>query len=64
MGSSKNIKNIVVAKEQTTSKLFKYSKGAINISFNIRVDIKQEMKDLVDCLETALVEIKGELQEK
>lgn len=64
MTSQKNIKNLIVQKESESWRLFKYKKGAIDISFNIRVDIKQHMKDLLNCLESATVEIKEELEKK
>lgn len=46
------IKNEVVDRKTIT-----YSKGNMNCSFTFRTDIKQEMKDLIEILETAKKDI-------
>jgi len=48
--------------DNTTSKNFSYSKGKVGLNFNLRTDIKQEMKDFLELLEVAQKEVKEELK--
>lgn len=43
---------------------FSYNKGSCNLSFSLRVDIKQELKDFKEILEAALADIEAELDKK
>lgn len=43
---------------------FSYSKGAVQLNFSLRTDIKGEMKDFRDCLEKAISDIDDVLKSK
>lgn len=53
-----------VEANHTQSKSFSYKKGGVTLSFSLRVDIKQEMKDFVELLERAVVEVGEEFAKK
>lgn len=61
--SGKNKKG-VVSREFTQSRQFAYQKGGVSLSFSLRTDIKQEMKDFVECLEAAITDVKEEIAKK
>lgn len=48
--------------EKTTSKSFSYSKGNVNLSFTLRVDVKQDLKDFFECLKVAIKEVNEEIE--
>jgi hypothetical protein len=50
-----------VKKENTTSKNFSYSKGKVRLSFTLRNDIKQELKDFLELLKVAQEEVTNEI---
>jgi len=52
----------LLKKENTTAKTFNYSLGKVKLGFTLRVDIKQELKDFLQCLESAEKEVKEELK--
>lgn len=54
----------ILKKEQTQSKTFSYSKGRVNLNLTVRVDIKQELKDLLECLLAATHDVEDELKNK
>lgn len=45
----------------TTQKNFSYSKGSVILSFNLRTDIKSELKDLRELLLELLEDVNKEL---
>jgi len=47
--------------DNTISKNFSYSKGKVCLNFNLRIDIKQELKDFLELLKVAQVEVTNEL---
>jgi hypothetical protein len=57
-------KKKILQRDQTESKTFTYSKGGVVLNFTLRVDIKQEMKDFIECLEAATLDVKKVLEEK
>lgn len=50
-----------VVKSNVAKKKFSYSKGTVSINFDLRVDIKTELKECIACLEVAIEEMKSEL---
>jgi len=46
----------------TTSKNFSYSKGSVSLSFSLRTDKKQELKDFIELLKVAQEEIVKEIK--
>ncbi len=57
-------KNQQVVTNQTQSKKFSYKKGDCNLSFDLRVDIKTELRDFAEILKVALVEVEEELNKQ
>ena len=49
-------------KDHTEKKAFGYVKGNVSINFNLRTDIKQEMKDARDILVEAIKDFDKELE--
>jgi len=45
----------------TTNKNFSYSKGDTTLKFSLRVDIKEELIDFLECLNEATNEVKKEI---
>lgn len=43
------------------NKTFSYSKNKVNLSFTLRIDQKQELKDFKDLLQEAIKDIDKEL---
>lgn len=52
----------ILKNESTRTKNFNYSKGNTRLAFNLRTDIKQELKDFLELLEFAVSEVKDELE--
>lgn len=52
----------ILKNSSTTSKKFSYSKGDVNLIFDLRTDIKQQLKDFYELLEIATKEVKKELE--
>ena len=48
-------------REHAVSKLFSYKKGECNLSFTLRIDKKDEMKDFEELLIEALAEVREEI---
>lgn len=44
-----------------TSKQYRYNKGAVNLNFSLRSDIKSEMRDFIELLKKATVEVEADL---
>ncbi len=51
-----------VKTDHTESKNFSYSKGKVNLAFSLRVDVKHQLRDFEELLETALEDVKNELE--
>ena len=51
----------ILKTNNTTSKNFSYSKGNTNLSFNLRTDIKGELKDFLELLKVAQKEVEKEI---
>lgn len=47
----------ILTREHVESKTFSYKKGTVQLSFTLRVDVKQELKDFTECLEAALKDV-------
>lgn len=46
------------------NRTFNYSKGACKLNFVLRTDIKQELKDFLECLKVAAQDVQAELDTK
>jgi hypothetical protein len=57
-------KKNIMTNEGMQSKTFSHSLGAVKITINLRTDIKQELKDGREILETIIKEIDEELAKK
>lgn len=55
------LKNII-KDNSTTQKNFSYSKGNVSLVFNLRNDIKQDLKDFAELLKVAILEVNKELE--
>lgn len=51
-----------VKQDHTTRKNFKYEKEGIALSFTLRVDVKNELKNFEDLLIVALEDVREELK--
>ena len=51
-----------IKKENKTTKNFNYTKGKVSLSFSLRIDIKNELKDFLELLKVAQKEIEEELK--
>ena len=51
-----------VKTDNKTTKNFAYSKGKVSLSFSLRIDIKNELKDFLELLKVAQKEIEEELK--
>jgi hypothetical protein len=45
----------------TTQKNFSFSKGEVSLSFNLRIDTKQDLEDFAELLRVALLEVDKEI---
>ena len=45
----------------TTSKNFSYSKGKCQLNFSLRTDVKTELKDFLELLKVAQIEVEKEI---
>ncbi len=43
------------------NKIFDYSKGKVRLSFSLRTDIKDQLKDFLELLKIAIEEVKEEI---
>lgn len=57
-------KQTTIEAGSTEQKTFKYSKGVTNLSFTLRIDIKQELKDFLELLERAVEDVKIQLDKQ
>lgn len=46
------------------SRVFSYSKGDVSLTFTLRTDINIQLKDFLELLESAVVDVKEELESK
>lgn len=51
----------ILKTNNTTSKNFSYSKGNVNLNFNLRTDVKEELKDFLELLKVAQTEVEKEI---
>ena len=51
-----------VKKDSKVNKDFSYSKGKVQLNFTLRTDIKNELKDFLECLKVAQKEVESELK--
>lgn len=51
-----------IKNDTTTQKNFSYSKGKVTLSFNLRTDIKTDLKDFFQLLQVALEEVNKEIE--
>ena len=52
----------ILQNNTTTQKNFSYAKGNCTLSFNLRTDIKQDLKDFAELLKVATLEVKEEIE--
>lgn len=52
----------ILKNESTTSKNFSYSLGKVSLNFNLRTDIKQDLKDFAELLKVATEEVNIEIK--
>lgn len=57
----KNQKNTLQI-NNTTQKNFSYQKGNVSLNFNLRTDIKGDLKDFAELLKVALKEVELEIK--
>ncbi len=55
-------KDLVVVADNKLKKEFNYVFGKCNLSFNLRVDVKSELKEYAELLKYALNEVEEELE--
>ena len=55
-------KKNILQNNTTTQKNFSYSKGNVSLSFNLRTDIKQDLKDFLELLKVAILEVDKEIK--
>ncbi len=60
---SKDQKNIT-KRDHTDRRQFAYSRNNVNLSFTLRTDIKQELKDFAELLKEAEKDVLQELNSK
>lgn len=51
----------LLIKNHIESKSFNFSKGSVNLSFTLRIDIKSELQDFKELLDQAVIDIEREL---
>jgi hypothetical protein len=56
------IKKTTVQNNSTTYKNFSYTKGDVTLKFDLRTDIKTQLKDFAELLEVAISEVKEEIE--
>lgn len=54
------MKNILT-RLNTIHKKFSYNKNNVNLVFDLRIDVKEELKDFLELLENAIEEVKEDL---
>jgi len=54
----------ILQTNNTTSKSFSYSKGDVSLKFSLCLDTKQLLKDFLECLEVATLDVKKEINNK
>ncbi len=52
----------VMKKDTVEVKQFSYAKGNVSFKYDIRVDIKQDLKDAIECAEEFIKDAKVQLQ--
>lgn len=51
-----------VKTDNKVTKQFSYVKGKVSLNFTLRTDIKNELKDFLECLKVAQKEVEKELE--
>ena len=51
----------LLIKNHIESKSFNFSKGSVNLSFTLRIDIKSELQDLKELLDQAVIDVNKEI---
>jgi hypothetical protein len=51
-----------VTQDLVRNQIFTFRKANVALSFTLRVDIKQELEDFLELLETATVQVKKEIE--
>ena len=51
----------LLIKNHIENKSFNFSKGNVNLSFTLRIDIKSELQDFKELLEQAIIDVDKEL---
>lgn len=49
-------------RKHTDNKDFSYQKGVCKLTFSLRTDIKQELKDFKEMLEAAIIDVDEEIK--
>jgi hypothetical protein len=60
---AKETKNVTQS-GHTDARTFTYSRNNTNLSFTLRTDIKQELKDFLELLKNAVVEVEAVITDK
>lgn len=55
-------KRNITSTNHVETKQFAYSRNGVNLSFSLRTDIKQELKDFLELLQVAAQEVERELK--
>ena len=56
-----NLKKLLQS-NPTTSKNFDYKLGEVGLNFSLRIDIKQQLKDFLECLKKAQEDVEAEIK--
>ena len=57
----KNFDKKIIKKDHMDSRTFRYQLGEVSLTFSLRTDVKQNMKDFLELLVMAQGEVKEEL---
>ena len=55
-------KQTILQNNTTTQKNFSYTKGNVTLSFNLRTDVKIDLKDFAELLKVATLEVDNEIK--
>ena len=58
----KGFRDKTILNKSTTQKNFSYTKGNVSLSFNLRNDIKTDLKDFLELLKVAILEVDNEIK--
>lgn len=50
-----------IQNKSTVTKHFSYSKNGVNLDFDLRTDVKTQLKDFAELLKVAILEVENEI---